>query len=325
MSLAERSIRVFLLVIAAFAAISTESVQAEQAGLPSVPAEKLPPSTLIYVSDYFSFVGADSQGHVAFALDNNRGRDGEKYQAEHFVVLHDEHKGWIEVAGNGRYENTKKELARIPDSTSFQFENTPETGLTITSTTNQLTLRIEPLKQRTLRTHGKSTIWYGSAPAVLTWEGRTIPGRVIYEYLVIPDFNRLTRTYWGMWNEFQGLYLQAEGSNDIYLHSQQSERMAALTGKLVGFSVFNEFPESLNDLRVEIVDREFAPGFYRWPTVWRITWSGSRGPASMTLTLFQRKKISNWLIGGFSMGIVSGELSYDGRTWSVYGLAELIM
>src|SRR3989441_9773047 len=47
-------------------------------------------STLIYVSDYFSFVGADQHGRVAFALDNNRGRDGEAFQAEHFVVLHDE-------------------------------------------------------------------------------------------------------------------------------------------------------------------------------------------------------------------------------------------
>ena len=292
---------------------------------PTSSSSGFPQSTLIYVSDYFSFVGADSQGRVAFALDNNRGRDGEAYQAEHFVVLHDEYKGWANVAGNGRYENTKKELARIPDSPFFQFENTPETGLTVTSSKNTLTLKIDPIRQRTLRTDRKSTIWMGSAPAVLTWQGRTIPGRVIYESLVMPDFNRLTRTYWGMWKEFQGLYLLADGSNDIYLHSQQSERMAALAGKLVGFSVFNELPESLNDLRVEVLDREFAPGFYRWPTVWRITWSGSRGPASMTLTLFQRKKISNWLIGGFSMGIVSGELSYDGRTRPIYGLAELIM
>src|SRR5438874_130780 len=142
MSLDERRIRVFLVVVATFAAISMESVQADQASSQSVPVEKLPASTLIYVSDYFSFIGADGQG-------------------------------------------------------------------------------------------------------------RTIPGRVIYEYLVMPEFNRLTRTYWGMWNEFQGLYLLADGSNDIYLHSQQSERMAALAGTLVGFSVFNELPESLNDLRVE--------------------------------------------------------------------------
>lgn len=325
MSLAERSIRVFLLIVAAFAVISTESVQADQAGSPSVPAEKPPASTLIYVSDYFSFVGADQHGRVAFALDNNRGRDGDAYQAEHFVVLHDELSGWIDVDGNGRYHNLKKELQRIPGSAFFQFDGAPETGLTITSATNQLTLRINPIPQRHRRTDGKSIVWMGSAPAVLTWKERTVRGRVTYEYLIMPDFNRLTRTYFGLWKEFQGLYLLADGTNDVYLHSQLNERIAPLVGKLVGFAVLPEQTESLNDLQVTVLDREFALGFYRWPTAWRITWTGSRGPASMTLSLSNQKKIANWVIGGFSMGIVSGELSYDGRTWPIYGLAELIM
>src|SRR6266571_354272 len=132
-------------------------------------------STLIYVSDYFSFVGADQVGRVAFALDNNRRRDGEAFQAEHFVVLHDERKGWM-----------------------------------------------------------------GSASAVLTWQGRTIRGRAIYEYLAMPDFNRLTRTYFSLWEEFQGLYLLVDGKDDVYLHSQLSERLAPLVGNLIGFAVLNE-------------------------------------------------------------------------------------
>ena len=41
--------------------------------VPFHPAD-FPASSLIYVSDYFLFVGEDDQGHVAFALDNNRGR-----------------------------------------------------------------------------------------------------------------------------------------------------------------------------------------------------------------------------------------------------------
>src|SRR5437660_12514124 len=91
-------------------------------------------STLMYVSDYFSFVGADQHGRVAFALDNNRGRDGEAFQAEHFVVLHDEHNGWMDVAGNGAYDNLTKELDRIPDSPFFQFAGEPDTGRTISNT-----------------------------------------------------------------------------------------------------------------------------------------------------------------------------------------------
>jgi hypothetical protein len=45
---------------------------------PASPAVDLPAivasSDLVYVSDYFSFAGADAAGHVAFALDSNRGR-----------------------------------------------------------------------------------------------------------------------------------------------------------------------------------------------------------------------------------------------------------
>ena len=80
-------------------------VKAEITAPTDAPLEELPASTLLYVSDYFSFVGQDSEGHVALALDNNRGRDGEAYQAEHFVVLHDERHGWMNVTGNGPYEN----------------------------------------------------------------------------------------------------------------------------------------------------------------------------------------------------------------------------
>lgn len=37
---------------------------------------------LAYVSDYFSFAGQDARGHGAFALDSNRRRDGDSYQAQ---------------------------------------------------------------------------------------------------------------------------------------------------------------------------------------------------------------------------------------------------
>lgn len=281
--------------------------------------------TLIYVSDYFSFVGADSLGHVAFALDNNRGRDGDSFQAEHFLVLHDEREGWITLAGNGLFENAKHELAAIPDSPFFAFEGSPRTGLTIASNVNQLTLRIEPIPERTGNRHSGAVTWMGSAAAVLTWKGRTIPGRLIYEYVMMPDFNRLTRTYWGFWKEFQGLYLLADSKNDVYVHSQLSERIAPLVGMLLGFSAIDEQTESLRDLNVEVLDRELAFGFYRWPTRWRITWTGLKGPATLTLSQSSRKAIAGWVIGGFAMSIVTGKLEYAGEKSTVYGLGELIM
>ena len=68
---------------------------------------------LIYYSNYFSFIGEDEYGKVAFALDNNRGRDGNTWQAEYFFVMHDEHRGWINVSGNGAYENREHKLKSI--------------------------------------------------------------------------------------------------------------------------------------------------------------------------------------------------------------------
>ena len=288
-------------------------------------SDDLPSSTLIYVSDYFSFVGQDDQGHVAFALDTNRGRDGDAYQAEHFLVFHDEHKGWIELAGNGRFENTNKMLKRIPDSPSFQFKGSPPTGLTVTSEKNHLILRIEPLMPRRRNSHAGAIVWMSSASATLTWQGRAIHGRVIYEYLAMPDFNRLTRTYWGMWKEFQGLYLTAGDHADVYAHSQLSEHIAPLIGAVSGFASFDEGTESMKDLNVTTLHREWTLGFYRWPTAWRITWTGPNGPAVLSLMQSDRKKIGNWAIGGFAMSIVRGELDYAGKQLPIYGLAELIM
>lgn len=283
-------------------------------------------SSLVYISDYFSFIGGqDSQGRVAFALDNNRGRDGDDYQAQHFLVLHDEKTGWARLDGNSRYDNVGKELKTIPNSPFFQFQGVPRTGMTITGESNRLMLNIEPVPLRTNRLHGGAMMWMGSAPAVLTWQGRTIPGRVIYEHLMMPDFNRLSRTYWDLWKEYQGFYLQIGTDGDVYLHRQHSERLAPLMGLLEGFTVFNGATDSMKDLKVEVLDRGLARGFYRWPTAWRITWTGPQGPATLNLKQVSRTGIWNWAIGGFSMAVVQGELRSAGKPQEAYGLVELTM
>lgn len=118
---------------------------------------------LVYVSDYFSFVGADERGHVAFAIDTNRGRDGDAFPAEHLsIVLHDERSGWVDLTGQGRYENATRELLPIPDSPAFRFVGQPETGVTIAIAVNDLTLRIDPMIERVRRGDAdrSPTQWY---------------------------------------------------------------------------------------------------------------------------------------------------------------------
>jgi hypothetical protein len=283
-------------------------------------------SDLVYVSDYFSFVGADERGHVAFAIDTNRGRDGRAYQAEHlYVVLHDEHEGWVDVTGVGPYGNKDHELLSIPDSPFFQFVGQPATGLTITSSVNQLTLRIDPITERVARSDGETVFTLGSAAAVLTWNERAIHGRVIYEALVKNNYNLITRRSLKGLAEFQGLYLLVDSADDLYIQRQRSERAAPLLEELLGFAVLGGQPEQLHELRFEVPRHSLAFGIYRWPGAWRVSWQGSKGPASLALKRFARKTIGNWFRAGFSMGSVAGELSYNGQRLPVYGLAELLM
>ena len=312
-------------LLAAMVAVGCLPVHSEETPQDDTLGLSEEPPTLLYVSDYFSFVGEDEQGHVAFALDNNRGRDGEAYQAEHFLVLHDENEGWIEVTGNGDYENINAELISIPDSDSFRFEGTPRDGMIIRSPINQVTLRMEPIPELLVRTEDQSLFRMGSAPAVLEWADRTLTGRVIYEYIYKPDFNRLTRTTFGLWKDFQGFYISIDGNGDFYLHSQQSEKFGSLVGKLIGFSVFDGQVDQVKDVELEVLKRKLTWGFYRWPTEWRITWTGKGGSAIMQFRLMDRRVLANWIIGGFAMGIIKGEIVYNGREWPFYGLAELLM
>ena len=274
----------------------------------------------VMTSDYFSFIGADSQGHIAFAIDNNRYRNRDSYRAEHtYVVLHDQQQGWQPVSGRGHYENSNRDLIRIPDSTFFQFAGQPATGLTISSSINHLTLEIDAIPERVPYGDDDSIFYMGSAPAVLTWNERIIHGRVIYEYLVKRDFNFMKNL-----GEFQGLYLLADAASDLYVHRTFMEIVKTMPAVL-GFSLIGGEFEQFGSVQFEATKRVWTPGLYRWPKMWRVAWEGRNGPASLKLELVTHKLIGNWVVAGFSMGIVRGELSYDGRQIPVYGLAELIM
>ncbi len=284
---------------------------------------------LAYYSDYFSFVGRDQSGYVLFALDNNRGVDGDAYQAEHFGVLYSQFSGWMQLAGTGAYANEQKELARIPDSAEFHFRGTPDSGMTIRSQVNKLELRIDPIAVRLSESAGKRNISWGSAGAILSLQDRTITGRVIYEHLVHLDWNRLTHTYAGRWNNFQGFYLVFDKGEpgqwqDLYLRSEgEGEKRP---GK--GFVTAGPWHGEVHSSRFQVLDTAFALGFYRWPQRWSITIEGNKqdNPASGRLELQQinRQNEGNWLIGGFAMSVVSGKIIINGSSIPVLGFAELI-
>lgn len=287
--------------------------------------EVVPSPPLLYVSDYFSFAGRDEEGAVFFAIDNNRGRDGAQYQAEHFVVLRDEQQGWVDLAGNGAYANAAGALATIPDSREFHFRGSVADGFTMVGATNRRTLDIDPIVLRMDTRDGDARMQMGSAGARLQWHGRRIEGRVIHEYLCLPNFNRLTRFHWGVWREFQGFYLRDATGTDVYLHSQLSPRMSGLLGARAGFAVIDGVSEAMHDIEVDVLSREYAIGWYRWPMPWRISWSGARGRAVLMLVQDERRTIATWMVGGFALGVPRGELDYEGIKRPMAGLMETIM
>jgi hypothetical protein len=279
----------------------------------------------VFVSDYFSFIGADGKGRVAFAIDNDRYRSGSEFTADAHVVLHDEHLGWIAVSGAGSYDNTKKELLRIPDSPSFKFSGDVNKGIILDSPRNDLKLSVAPMIERLSRLGVESVFSLGSAAATLKWRDRTIRGRVIYEYIFQKNLSPWYSWFSGLfYNDFQGLYLMTDDGGDFYFRTSNGEAWSELGEKVLGFQVLGSDSEVLKDLRIEVLERSCAFGLYRWPKTWRVSWRGKKGIGTLSAQVVDQRTVTNWLIGGFAMGVVTGELSYDGTVRPIYGLAELI-
>ena len=287
---------------------------------------------LAYYSDYFSYVGQDKTGYLLFALDNNRGVDDHKFQAEHFGVLYDQREGWINLVGTGEYSNPRGILDRIPDSEAFQFTGQPSGGLTVLSRANDLRLEINPLVTRLEENSGNRRQNWGNAAAVMYWQGRIIPGRVIYEGLTHHNWNRLSRSYSGTWDNFQGFYLALlENSpstwQDLYLRTEGKNQ----TLRSIGFLDTHQSKETIFTPDIDATRKGWALGFYRWSKGWQMslqkaaTSKGIEPPfASLRLDQISRKNISNWVIGGFAMSVVEGSVEINGQQHKVLGFAELI-
>jgi hypothetical protein len=322
-----KTIRNFLRIalVPTLALLLSCSSQEESERMFTITAEELQTLKLAYYSDYFSFIGSDDRGRVAFALDNNRGRDGDSWQAEHFVALHDEKTGWQAVTGNGPYYNVTRQLETIPNSPDFSFEGTAGDGVLIRSKPNTLVLKAAPIKVQVAEKWGLAEYRLGSAEATMTWKGRTLKGRVIYEYLFVPAFNRLTRKYPGEFSDFHGIYASVQNVGDLYIHTQKSMFFSPLIARQEGFLFLNGRGYRLSTLNVSVRRSSLAPGFYRWPEWWEGSFAAGLDHYAFTGRITDRKTVSNWVTGGFAMGIIKGSLVSARETWMLYGLGELVI
>ncbi len=282
-----------------------------------------------YVSDYISFAGADASGRVAFALDTNRGRADGEYQAEHFVAMYDELSGWVDVEGYTDFANDAGVLLGYPSSPYFEFTGAPYALEALRSPSNGLELSIGVLEPRVTESSGTTLFSMASAPATLTWNGRSFDGRLIYEYLAMRDANRLAGSLGDLLGiltggpDFQGLYLAA-GDGDFYIHDAPASAAASTGNPLMAFRVRGGERVRVDAPEFEVTRFDRGFGFYRWPAEWRVQWRGDCGAAELSVRSIDHETQTNWLTGGFAMRAVEGRISCGAETVPVFGFAELI-
>lgn len=304
---------------------------------------------LAYVSDYVSFVGADSAGRVCFALDTNRGYDeqpparkrqrAERLQAETaYAVLHDEQTGWVPLQGVQRYPHPGPDVTALPDSDWFAWSGTADTGWTIRSKPNALELTIDPLTDRLVGTDATKLFVMRTAAATLRWQGRTIAGRVIHEGLASTELNLLTRRTFKGLAGLEFLYLlagdPADPAGDVYLQKtlapQAMAGLPAVTGFAAPAYAAQGVRTELDGLIVATTAHAVAAGVYRWPTRWEAQWQGA-GPdaladtADVALRTLSRTVVGKYGVAGFGMSIVDGMLTRpDGTSLALYGFGEIL-
>ena len=283
----------------------------------------------LYYSDYFSFVGRDDTGYVYLAHDNNRGRTGDDHHADHWIAMYDEATGWVDVVGAAHYPNPGKVLDTIPDSQFFQFKGTSTGGIQLASAQNDMRWRIGALSPVLKRESADGIFWIGAAPSTLEWKGRTLQGRVLFEYLQRHNWNRFTAGFGGGgFQNFNGLYLMTAGGKDFYVHFHERKSGSDLTGKLVGCATWGT-PSPVENLDFKITGTAAIPHrtTYRWPIAWRVDFDHGGTRWTLDLVTAERRIQADWNTGGFAMSVVSGVITAaNGSTrMPVVGWGELII
>ena len=291
--------------------------------------DQLEKNDAVSFSSYYSFIGEDEYGRIAFALDNNRRLTDGKYQADHSTFYYDTKTGFEEIPGYGTYTPKEQLLRSIPDSEYFTFKS--ENGVTtITSGTTDLELQFGQVSKVFDTATERNLMTYGLTDAQLKRGDRVLKGRVIHEQFAISEF-RFNFLNWTLLSNFltntrfHGLYLMTEDGEDIYLRATNFRADWVDTPEAFGFYGDGEHSVLLKNVKIRVLKQKQGPGLFRLPTKWGASW-GPDNSASLEITEVSNDVISNWFVGGFAMAYVEGNVTLpNGDTKSVSGFAELIL
>ncbi len=274
-------------------------------------------------SDYFSFHGEGETGKVYFAIDNNRYKKKETVKASNFLYFNIDG-DWIKLKGHENYKNKDVDLEQCVDSKDFAYVYEKDKLRSIVSTTNDLRIDFEKELEHTAD-YGVDEILFDmyATNATLTYKGRRFKGNVISERLRVKEdlktFGNIVNVVFKGF-KYDGFYLNAPDFGDLYIHLISPEE----TINICTDNVYNlNTKTGAKDIALAMADytvtKSKRVGFKKLPLDIEI----DLGESKLRLTTSHFKKYRNLLFFAFGMGVVQGELVYEGETYTVYGLSEL--
>jgi hypothetical protein len=278
-----------------------------------------------YHSDYFSFIGSDAQGTVYLAHDNNRGQTGDRFFADHWIMMWADGQGVVPIVGSQHYPNPGKLLEYIPDSENFQFRGSIADGMRMMSASNEIDMTVEGLKPILRRQQLDDDYWIGAAAATMKWKGRMLRGRVIFESIARKGYNRFTSDFGANWNNFNGLYLLTEEGGDVYL--RYHEKVTPGVPRESGMATL-ERDGVLTDIDFRITEsRAHENRAYRWPTKWSVDFTHNNARWQLAGETKALEIVADWDRGGFAMSVINGQIAKaDGSARRNFkGWAELLI
>jgi len=276
-------------------------------------------------SDYFSFHGEDEQGRVYFAIDNNREQTKKGInKSDHFVYFSLDGK-WIAPKGHKEgFEFENSSLEKIPSSEHFKYTYDGNELYGIESPTNGFHIELsEPLKR--VGEYGEGEIIFDilSTKAKLYYGDRVFKGNIISEKLIDPvgllSFASLTKGLFSGF-KFDGYYLNIPEVGDLYIHLIK-------TGANVNLFKDNILnltdQENIHDFELKnadyVVTKSKQVGLKKLALEFEI----NTPDLQLKIHTTHFKTYRNLFFFAFGMGVIEGELIYEGKSYHVYGLSEL--
>jgi len=316
-----------------------------QVTLPQGALERDTSQRYEYLSDFFVFVGREVTAEetstapgkgLVLAFDANRGRDREKFAAEHFGVLWVEGRGWIDMDTTTSLPGTSEHFsavfgAPLPSSERALVTGTAASGLVLAMSKVELVLKADPMVIETDRRHGSDAFVTGSSKGVLTFGALEFIGVVHQEFTYLAGINPLAKTYTDLFGDaFHSVYALVGERGALRIH-RSGGRLEPLIGRHSGYLVPDEAARGsgeLSNLELETAKKSLG-GLFRWPgrykTSWESTVEGKSEKRSLQVDLKHRDTLINYVFGGVAIAIAQGEYGEGAAKESVLGFALIVL